>query len=138
MATTELKKDLETLKLYLGKNKEKSNEMIETIKSKYHSKEEIEMIDNFIREGLTNLTSHLIEFNKMVSLKMQIEPIKNKINLSYIAETYFKKSKVWISQRINNHIVNGKPVSFTDKEIEIFNKALKEYGNEIASFQLKV
>lgn len=26
-----------------------------------------------------------------------------------LAKTYFKKSRVWLSQRVNGNIVNGKP-----------------------------
>ena len=40
--------------------------------------------------------------------------------------------------RVNNNIVNGKPVSLTRDEIKIFNHTLKGYGQKTGSFQIHI
>lgn len=46
------------------------------------------------------------------------------LNGTYIAERFFGKSGCWFSQKINNHVKNGKPVEFTEEEIKTLKEAL--------------
>lgn len=56
----------------------------------------------------------------------------NVVNGSYIARRFFNKSRAWFSQRLNNHIVNGTPVEFTQKETETLRNALYTLSIELA------
>jgi methionyl-tRNA synthetase len=66
-----------------------------------------------------------------VNVKLKLSKILDIVSISYIAETYFKKSRSWFSQRLNGHLVNGIPVSFTDGEIKILSDALDDISNII-------
>lgn len=56
------------------------------------------------------------------------------INCAYIAERFFNRSRAWFIQRLNNNIVNGKPVSFTPDELLKLRTALKVIASEITQF----
>lgn len=74
----------------------------------------------------------LRETNARIDEDIIREKIKNilpVISLSYIAKTYFGKTKSWIYQRVNGNLVNGKPAKFTDEEKEILNSALKDIAD---------
>jgi len=73
---------------------------------------------------------------RQLKVKEQLTEISEIVSMSYIAKHYFRKSRSWLSQRINEMTVNGKPVQFTPDELDVFNKALKEIALKTASIQL--
>lgn len=70
---------------------------------------------------------------RSLTIRKQLEDISDIINLSYVAENYFNKSRQWLNQRINENIVNGKPAKFTNDQIRILNNALKDISRKIGS-----
>ena len=56
--------------------------------------------------------------------------------LSYIAKKYFGKSAAWLSQRINGTPVRGRVYTLSAEQKDIFNRAVKEIGKRIGSFQI--
>ena len=70
------------------------------------------------------------------AIKLQLEDITEIISFSYIAKHYFRRSCNWLFLRIHNYNVNGKPARFSEKDIEIFNTALKDISNKIGSISL--
>lgn len=66
-------------------------------------------------------------------IKAQLESIADIINMSYIAKTYFGKTRQWLNHRINGARVNGRSAQFTDDQIKTLNIALKDIGKKIAS-----
>lgn len=64
-------------------------------------------------------------------VRKQMEHILPCISLAYIAETYFKKSRHWLYQRVNGLLVNGKPAKFTAQELETLNFALHDIGERL-------
>lgn len=70
------------------------------------------------------------------AIKLQLEDITEIISFSYITKHYFGRSCNWLFQRIHNYNVNGKPARFSEKDIEIFNTALKDISNKIGSISL--
>ena len=60
------------------------------------------------------------------------------INCAYIAERFFNRSRAWFIQRLNNNIVNGKPVSFTPDELLKLRTALKVIASEITQFTTQI
>ena len=53
------------------------------------------------------------------------------LNGTYIAERFFGKSTSWFSQKLNNHMKNGKPVEFTEEEIKTLKNALYTIAIEV-------
>ena len=66
-----------------------------------------------------------------VNVKMNLKDILDIVSMSYIAENYFHKSRAWFSQRLNGHIVNGVPVSFTSDELKILSSALDDISKKL-------
>lgn len=53
------------------------------------------------------------------------------INGSYIAKRFFGKSRSWFSQKLNGHIVNGKPAEFTKEELKTLANAISTITLEL-------
>lgn len=77
--------------------------------------------------------------NKIVRIR-EIEgaPIFDALNCSYISYRFFKRSRAWFIQRLNNNIVNGKPVSFTPEELLRLRNSLKSLASEITKFTVNI
>jgi len=68
---------------------------------------------------------------KELKVKEQLAQISEMISMSYIARRYFNRSKSWLSQRINEFDVNGKPARFLPEEVEILNFAIKDISKKL-------
>jgi hypothetical protein len=73
---------------------------------------------------------------KTLNIKKQMSKITDIVSMSYIAKTYFSKSKSWLSQRINELDVNGKPAKFLPEEIEVMNFAFQDIAKKIGEFRI--
>ncbi|MBD5401539.1 DUF5053 domain-containing protein [bacterium] len=62
---------------------------------------------------------------------MEREDILRVLNGTYIAERFFNKSGSWFSQKINNHMKNGKPCEFTPEELKTLSNALHTIAIEL-------
>ncbi len=71
-----------------------------------------------------------------ILVRKQLEEMLPAISLSYIAKTYFKKSRAWLYQRINGLSVNGKPAKFSESEIETLNYALNDIGQRLVGIKV--
>jgi hypothetical protein len=69
-------------------------------------------------------------------VKEQLAQVSEIISMSYIAKTYFNKSKSWLSQRINELDVNGKPAQFMPEEIDTLNFAFKDISKKISTVSI--
>ena len=56
--------------------------------------------------------------------------------ISYIAKNYFGKSSSWLYQRINGTNVRGRTYTLNGEQKKVFNSALKEIGEKIASLSI--
>ena len=74
--------------------------------------------------------------SKMMALKES--DIMRVLNATYIAERFFGRSKSWFSQKINNHMKNGEPVTFTPSEIATLKDALLTLSREIQEIAEKL
>ena len=92
-------------------------------------------IEDFVAKGIAKLTTDVEELHSE-ALKLQLGEVSDMVNLSYIAKTYFKKSRAWLSQRINGNTVNGKTCKFTDEELATLNNALHDMSIRIGGLTL--
>lgn len=126
----DLKKDLAELKKLSGDDfTRKAVEMKET----YTSAEEVAEIHRFIVSGFDEIESELKQIKEEILVRDQLAEVAKFVNLSYIAENYFHKSKTWLSQRIHGHVVSGKPRYLSDKDKETLNSALKDMADKLGS-----
>ena len=107
------------------------------IKEKFTSPEEVQLIDNYISNMLSESEERIDSFIEE-SVRIQLEKVSEIISLSYVATRYFSKTRNWLYQKINGCSVNGKPVKFTPEEISTLNFALKDISKEIGSTVIKV
>ena len=125
-----LKDELKELQILLN-NPTPENEMLYQkkfieIKNKFSSKEDANIIADFILNGYKQIDEGLKEIEKEISIRQQLEEVKEVISLSYIAKKYFGKSRQWLNNRINGCIVNGKPCKFSEEEKE--NRWRRRHG----------
>ena len=71
-----------------------------------------------------------------LKIKEQLSQISEIVSMAYIAKTYFNKSKSWISQRINEFDVNGKPAKFMPEEIETLNFAIQDISSKLGTLRI--
>lgn len=64
-------------------------------------------------------------------LRNKLDGIYETISWSYIARTYFNKSRAWLSQRINGLMIHGKEVQFTHEEKQTLLQALRDISGKI-------
>ena len=63
-------------------------------------------------------------------IRQQLGEVPEILSMSYIAKTYFGKSRTWLYQRINGNKVNGKPAYFTRSERKQLQDALQDIGKK--------
>lgn len=77
--------------------------------------------------------------DKIISLrKIAGAQILDTLNCATIAERFFNRSRAWFIQRLNNNIINGKPVSFTPDELLKLRTSLKVLASEITQFTTNI
>jgi len=123
-------KELEPL---IGTDNIDFNKKLKQIRERFYSGEDIEKIDAFIRSGLKKTTSDLKDFNEETSLKKRLLEVSDIVSISYVAKTYFNKTRSWFYQRLNGNLVNGKPAKFTEEELFKLDSALKDVSKKIGS-----
>ncbi|MCC8153994.1 MAG: DUF5053 domain-containing protein [Tannerellaceae bacterium] len=135
-----LEKDLQRLKKHIGSLDEKDiqsfNEQLASIKEKYTSPEDVEKVKQFISAGLDEVMSRMGQIDEQLKIIEELKTVSEIISMSYIAKTYFNKSKSWFSQRINGNTIHGKVVRFTTDELETLRYAIKDISNKLGSLSL--
>lgn len=106
------------------------------MKALYTKPEEKEAIRKHLDAELSQIENSIESINKEITVREQINEIADLIPMAYIAKTYFGKSRAWLYQRINGYKVRGRVYTLNEKELEIFNRALKEIGNKIGSLSV--
>lgn len=129
----EVAKRIEVLKSCIGKKDEESRKKFEEsvayLKAN-DSKEVQQILSELLGKGLA-------EAKKEIEvLKSQIEDVYEILPLSYIAKTYFNKSRAWLYQRLNGYKIKGKTYSLNEEEKRIFNAAMQDLSARIGSVQL--
>ena len=135
-----LKDELKELQILLN-NPTPENEILYQkkfieIKNKFSSKEDANIIADFTLNGYKQIGEGLKEIEKEISIRQQLEEVKEVISLSYIAKKYFGKSRQWLNNRINGCIVNGKPCKFSEEEKEKLNYALSDVSKLLGSIRI--
>ena len=106
------------------------------MKALYIKPEEKEAIRKHLDAELNAIENRVDSLYKSITIREQMNEIIDLIPISYIAKNYFGKSRAWLYQRINGYRVRGRVYTLNDKEIETFNKALKDISNKIGSLSV--
>jgi len=91
--------------------------------------------EEFEKEVLASAKKTLSD-NKELKIKEQIAQVSEMVSMAYISKNYFNKSKSWMSQRINELDVNGKPAKFTSNEVERLNFAIQDISAKLGTVRI--
>ena len=94
--------------------------------------DEYEEAANDILVGMDNA---LAETDELIA-RHKISGIAEAVSLSYIAKTYFGKSRGWLMQKVNGNIVNGKKAGFTPAESQQMREALQDLSEKLSKAAL--
>lgn len=129
----EVAERIEVLKSCIGKTDEDSRKKFEESIA-YLRANDSEEVQQILSDLLGN---GLAEVKKEIEvLKSQIEDVYEILPLSYIAKTYFNKSRAWLYQRLNGYKIKGRTYSLNEEEKRIFNAAMQDLSARIGSVQL--
>jgi len=90
----------------------------------------------YTRASLSGLNATVLAAEEFI-LTTKLGDIAKAVSLSYIATTYFGKSRSWLYQRLNGHTVNGKPAQFSPEEKLQFARALNDLSIQLHETSLK-
>lgn len=130
-----MKKELEDLLKVAGTKKfdKQLNLLHEKYKDRPGYKDEIAA---FLKNRIAISAKNIEKAENAISLKKQLSEVTEIVSLSYIARTYFGKTRAWLHQRINGNMVNGKSAQFTGAELKQFQHALKDISKKLRSLSI--
>lgn len=100
--------------------------------------EEAQMLANILLECVNEEIEKTDVFIREVRLRKILGKVYEAVSWSYIAKTYFGKSRSWLNQRLNNFLVNGKEAQFTPEELNRLQKALLDLSSDIRNTALEL
>jgi hypothetical protein len=130
-----MQKDLEQLVKLTG-TKDFDSALKKTGEKYKNNVEAKKILKTLIKEEISLLNTRVDKIEKEINIKLQMQTISEMISLSYIANTYFNKTRQWLYQRINGNIVNGKTAGFSDDELMKLQFALKDISKKIGSLSV--
>ena len=90
-------------------------------------------------EGVNNIADNMEKVAAMAredTARKLMGDIPEAISLSYIAKTYFGKSRGWLMQKVNGNTVNGKKAAFTPSESQQMREALQDLSQKLSQAAL--
>lgn len=100
--------------------------------------EEVQMISDIMLECVNEDIDKTDDFIREVRLRKVLSKVYDAVSWSYIAKTYFGKSRSWLNQRLNSFLVNGKEAQFTQEELNQLQKALLDLSGDIKNTALEL
>lgn len=93
--------------------------------------EEMQEVEELMRVWLNEIGDDIADIKRQIR-----EEDYKLLPISYIAKNYFGKSSSWLYQRINGTNVRGRTYTLNGEQKKVFNSALKEIGEKIASLSI--
>ena len=92
-------------------------------------------LEEAAKDFIDGMDKALAEADELIA-RHKLGDIPEAISLSYIAKTYFGKSRGWLMQKVNGNIVNGKKATFTPSESRQMREALLDLSNKLSKAAL--
>ena len=92
-------------------------------------------LEEAAKDFIDGMDKALAEADELIA-RHKLGDITEAISLSYIAKTYFGKSRGWLMQKVNGNIVNGKKTTFTPSESRQMREALLDLSNKLSKAAL--
>lgn len=100
--------------------------------------EEAQMLADIMLECVNDDIEKADALINEIRLRKVLSKVYEAISWSYIAKTYFGKSRSWLNQRLNSFLVNGKEAQFTPEELKQLQKALFDLSGDIKNTALEL
>ena len=125
---------------YHNASESKKAEIRENLKKEFAllSENEKNEVQRIFLESRNEILHEGNEVLKELKLKNELKRVSEYVSMSYIAKTYFGKSRQWLNNRIKGNIVNGKPAMFSSNELNVFSSALNNISSEIKATALRI
>jgi hypothetical protein len=92
-------------------------------------------LEEAAKDFIGGMDKALAEADELIA-RHKLGDIPEAISLSYIAKTYFGKSRGWLMQKVNGNTVNGKKAAFTASESRQMREALLDLSNKLSKAAL--
>lgn len=106
------------------------------LKTLHLSEEDKKLGQQFFNNGIDEIQIEVNAIKEKVNLQEQLKEVSEIISLSYIAKNYFRKSRAWLYQKINENVIHGKPCRFTEEELKILQFALNDIQKKIGAISV--
>lgn len=80
----------------------------------------------------------VIKKQDFIPMAQQVEDIIVEVSWGQISQQYFKKSRSWLSKKMNGKGFNGEQGDFTPEEKEIMKNALVDLSDRIKRTALSI
>lgn len=84
-----------------------------------------------MNQFISGLDKAIADGTEMIA-RAKLGHVPEAISFSYIAKTYFGKSRGWLMQKVNGNMVNGKQAAFTEDERKQFRAALQDISRQLS------
>ena len=85
-----------------------------------------------IDEDFKAMHKEVEDIKQTINMRDILAPVLPAISVSHLAKNYFHKTPQWFYQRMNGNKVNGKPVTFSDSEIQTLNFAIQDISKRLS------
>jgi hypothetical protein len=99
------------------------------------SEEEKKEVCDAVSDDFSSIRKEIDEIKQVLDIRKKLSPVLPIISISYLAKNYFHKTPQWFYQRLNGNKVNGKPVKFSDTEIQTLNFAIQDIKKQLSVVQ---
>jgi len=99
------------------------------------SEQERKNVREAIDEDFKGINAEIEDIKQTINIRKILDPILPAISVSYLSKNYFHKTPQWFYQRMNGNKINGKPVKFSDSEIQTLYFAIRDIGNQLSMVQ---
>lgn len=120
----------------IPEERDKLLQLEEELKTLQLSEEDKIEGQKFFGDGIDEIQQEINVIKEKVNLAEQLKEVSEIISLSYIAKTYFNRTRTWLYQKINQNVIHGKACKFTDEELKTLQFALDDIKNKIGSIKV--
>lgn len=89
-------------------------------------------------ESIEELIKTTVRDVERLTVAERLGEVPRIVSMSYIATTYFGKSRSWLAHKLNENTVNGKPVQFTPEELDTLRYALRDIAAKLSALSASI
>jgi len=107
-------------------------------RDEYYIQNILPILNNENASEFTDTLESMKSEAKALKDNIIFQDVMNGINLAYIAEHYFGKSKSWLYHRIKGSTINGKRVYFNDVELLKLQDAFEDMSKKLQTLSISL